>query len=148
MSAITTTVDVDRPVEDVFAYATDPMRFAEWQEGVVEGHMDHAGEPTVGSHCYTTRRIGGSNRPSTSEVHHIDPPHAWGVRGIDGPIRAIVDLSVEPLSGSRSRLTISVDFTGHGIGKILVPLIVRPEARKEMPRNLAALKRRIESGRP
>jgi hypothetical protein len=80
-------------------------------------------------------------------VHHIDPPHTWGVRGIDGPIRAIVDLTVEPLSSGTSRLTISVDFTGHGIGKILVPLIVRPEARKEMPRNLGTLKQRIESSR-
>ena len=53
---------------------------------------------------------------------------------------------VEPLSDVRSRLTISVDFTGHGIGKILVPLMVRREARKEMPGNMAALKRRMEAG--
>jgi hypothetical protein len=45
-----------------------------------------------------------------------------------------------------SRRTISVDFTGHGIGKILVPLMVRREARKEMPGNMAALKQKIEAG--
>jgi hypothetical protein len=50
------------------------------------------------------------------------------------------------VTGSRSRPTNSVDFTGHGIGKILVPLMVRPEARKEMPGNLAALKQRTEAG--
>jgi hypothetical protein len=66
------------------------------------------------------------------------------VRGTDGPIRAAVDVLVEPLAGDRSRLTISVDFTGYGIGKILVPLMVRREARKEMPENMAALKRLIE----
>jgi hypothetical protein len=49
------------------------------------------------------------------------------------------------VAGFRSRLTISVDFTGHGIGKILVPLIVRREARKEMPANMAALKQLIET---
>ena len=76
----------------------------------------------------------------------IDPPRAWGVRGTDGPIQATVDVLVEPLAGSRSRLTISVDFTGHGIGKILVPLVVRREARKEMPGNMAALKQRMEAG--
>jgi hypothetical protein len=31
------------------------------------------------------------------------------------------------------------------IGKILVPLAVRREARKEMPANVAALKRNLES---
>ena len=61
---------------------------------------------------------------------------------VDRP--AIVDVTVASLSADRSQLTISVDFTGHGIGKILVPLIVRREAAKEMPTNLAALKRRLE----
>jgi hypothetical protein len=75
----------------------------------------------------------------------IDPPWTWSVRGIDGPIRAAVDVVVEPVTGSRSRLTISVDFTGHGIGKVLVPLMVRREARKEMPENMAALKQLIEA---
>ena len=31
---------------------------------------------------------------------------------------------------SSIRLTIAVDFTGHGIGKLLVPLVVRGDARK------------------
>ena len=146
MPPITTTIDVDRPAEEVFAYATDPSRFHEWQQGVVEGHMDHIGLPAVGSHCYTTRRIGGANRQSMSEVTHVDPPTSWGVRGIDGPIRATVDLTVEPVSRDRSRLTIAVDFTGHGIGKLLVPLAVRPQARKEMPKNLDTLKQQMESG--
>ena len=100
----------------------------------------------LGAKCVTTRRIGGANRPSTSELTHIDPPRAWGVRGTDGPIRAAVEVLVEPVTGSRSRLTISVDFTGHGIGKILVPLMVRRQARKEMPANMAALKQKMEAG--
>jgi hypothetical protein len=42
-------------------------------------------------------------------------------------------------------LTISVDFEGHGVSKILVPLIVQREARKEMPTNVVTLKTRLES---
>jgi uncharacterized protein YndB with AHSA1/START domain len=150
MPPIVTSAEIDRPAVEVFAYATDPTRFREWQKGVVDGHLDGPGDgtqaPAVGAKCVTTRRIGGANRPSTSELVHIDPPRTWGVRGIDGPIRAVVDVVVEPVTDSRSRLTISVDFTGHGIGKILVPLMVRPEARKEMPDNMAALKHKMEAG--
>ena len=149
MPPIVTSAEIERPAAEVFAYATDPTRFSERQQGVVEGHMDGPADgtqsPSVGAKCVTTRRIGGANRPSTSELVHLDPPRAWGVRGIDGPIRATVDVVVEPVTDSRSRLTISVDFTGHGIGKVLVPLMVRREARKEMPDNLAALKRMIEA---
>jgi hypothetical protein len=144
MPPITTSIEVDRSAEDVFAYATDPTHFHEWQQGVIDGHLDQPGTPSVGTRCLTTRRIGGANRASTSEITYINPPKTWGVRGIDGPIRAIVDLTVERLTAHRSRLTITVDFEGHGIGKLLVPLIVRPETRKEMPTNLATLKQHLE----
>jgi hypothetical protein len=149
MPPIVTSAEIGRPATEVFAYATDPSRFSEWQKGVVDGHMDgpaNGSTPAVGAKCVTTRRIGGANRPSTAELVNFDPPKTWGVRGIDGPIRAAVDVLVEPVTGSRSRLTISVDFAGHGIGKILVPLMVRREARKEMPDNMAALKQRMEAG--
>jgi hypothetical protein len=149
MPPIVASAEIERPAAEVFAYATDPTRFSERQKGVVDGHMDVAGNgtqaPAAGAKCVTTRRIGGTNRASTSELVHVDPPWAWGVRGTDGPIRAAVDVLVEPVTGSRSRLTISVDFTGQGIGKILVPLMVRPEARNEMPGNLAMLKHKMEA---
>jgi uncharacterized protein YndB with AHSA1/START domain len=150
MTPIVNSTEIDRPAAEVFAYATDPARFREWQKGVVDGHMDGPANgthvPAVGAKCVTTRRIGRANRPSTSELVYIDPPRAWGVRGTDGPIRAAVDVLVEPVTDSRTRLTISVDLTGHGIGKILVPLIVRREAHKEMPANMAALRQRMEAG--
>jgi hypothetical protein len=143
-SPIITTTEVAKPATQVFTYATDPTRFHEWQEGVVDGHLDKPGPPQPGAKCLTIRRIGWANRAVTSELTHIDPPRTWGVRGIDGPIRATVDLTVDSLTETHARLTIAVDFEGHGIGKVLVPLVVRPQARKEMPRNLATLKRRIE----
>jgi hypothetical protein len=43
-------------------------------------------------------------------------------------------------------VTIALDFEGHGIGKLLIPLVVRRQARTEMPRNLQKLKERLESG--
>ena len=60
MSAIVTSTEVERPAADVFAYATDPTRFRDWQKGVVDGRMDgpadEAGSPTAGSKCLTTQR--------------------------------------------------------------------------------------------
>jgi Polyketide cyclase / dehydrase and lipid transport len=139
---------VDRPAAEVFAYTTDPTRFREWQQDVIDARLEQPGPPRVGAKCLTTRRIGGANRTVTSELTHIDPPRTWGVQGIDGPIRATVDVTVEPLTETSSRLTIAVDFEGHGLGKLLVPLIVRRQADKEMPANVEALKRRVEAQQP
>jgi hypothetical protein len=143
MAPVTSSIEVDRGAAEVFTYATDPSRFHEWQKGVIAGHLDTQDEPSVGARCITTRRIGFAARPITSEITRFDPPKWWGIKGIDGPIRARVDVTVEALTDCRSRLTITIDFEGHGIGRILVPLFVVPEARKEMPENLAKLRRQL-----
>jgi Polyketide cyclase / dehydrase and lipid transport len=141
----TTSIEIDRSAGDVFAYVTDPTQFHQWQLGVVSGAMVEPGTPTVGSHCTMTRRIGGADRASTSVVTKMNPPTSWAVHGIDGPIRALVDATVQTLDDARSRVSIDVDFEGHGIGKLLVRLVVRRQAAKEMPANLARLKDRLES---
>src|SRR5579871_2618272 len=117
----------------------------EWQQGCVSGHMD-APTTRVGSKCATIRSIGGREREVTTEITEYDPPRRWADRGIDGPIRAIVAVTVQPVGdGARSQLTIDLDFAGHGIGRLLVPLVVRRQAAKEMPENMQRLRRRLES---
>lgn len=120
----------------------------EWQEGCVSGRLD--GVPTrVGSRCTTVRRIGGRESEVTIEITEYDPPHRWADRGSSGPIRAIVRVAVEPLADvARSRVMIELDFTGHGIGRLLVPLVVRRQAAAEMPGNMERLKQRLEAGAP
>jgi len=94
-----------------------------------------------------TRRVGPRERAMTMELTELNRPSSWAVRGIDGPVRGIVKGTIEPLGdGDRSRVTIALDFEGHGIGRLLVPLIVRRQARTEMPGNLQRLKARLESG--
>jgi uncharacterized protein YndB with AHSA1/START domain len=145
MAPISTSIEIARPAEEVFAYVTDPSSFPEWQQGVVSGRIDSA-TTRVGSRCTTVRRIGGREREVITEITECDPPHRWADRGIEGPIRAIVAVTVEPLADrSRSRVTIEVDFTGHGIGKVLVPLVVRRQAARENPENMRRLKQRLEA---
>jgi uncharacterized protein YndB with AHSA1/START domain len=145
MAPIIASVEVARPAEDAFAYVTDPSTMREWQQGVVSGHMDGA-TTRVGSRCTTVRRIGGRERTVITEITEWEPPHRWADRGIDGPIRAMVGVTVEQLADrSRSRVTIDVDFTGHGIGKVLVPLVVRRQAASEMPENMKRLKEQLQA---
>jgi hypothetical protein len=147
MAPIISTIEIARPAEEAFFYVIDPSRMHEWQKGMASGgHMD--GTPVhVGSRCTTTRKIGGAEREVVTEITEYDPPRRWADHGIEGPIRAVVSVEVEPLADeTRSRVKIVVDFEGHGIGKLLVPLIVRPGARREMPSNMQRLKQQLESG--
>jgi hypothetical protein len=58
MSPITSHIEIARPAEDVFAYATDPSRFSEWQDDVVSARIEAGQAPDVGSRFTTIRRIG------------------------------------------------------------------------------------------
>jgi len=146
MGSIVSQVEIARAPEEVFDYVIDPARFTEWQENVIGAGMDER-PTTVGSKCMTKRRIGGGEREFASEVTVMDPPRAWAVQGINGPIRSRVNVTVEPVAGREaSTVTIDLDFEGHGIGKVLVPLLVKPQSRKEMQRNMARLKDRLEAG--
>jgi uncharacterized protein YndB with AHSA1/START domain len=146
VAPIVTSAEIARPPEVVFSYVTDPSRLAEWQESVVSTRVEGSGPPGVGSRVTQTRRIGRGERTMTSEITEISPPTSWAVRGVDGPVRGMVKGTVEPLDdGARSRVTIELAFEGHGIGKLLVPLVVRRQARKQMPTNMQNLKDRLES---
>ena len=147
MAAIVESIEIQRRPEDVFSYLTDPSHLAEWQEGVVTARLESDGPLGQGSRVTQTRRIGRGERTMTSELTEYDPPRRFAFRGIDGPVRAVGRGTVEPLEdGARSRVTIELDFEGHGIGKLLVPLVIRRQARNELPRDQRKMKERLESG--
>jgi uncharacterized protein YndB with AHSA1/START domain len=146
MAPIVTSTEIARSPDEVFRYVTDPSRLAEWQESVVSSRTEESGPPRVGTRVVQTRRMGPREATMTSELTEITPPTSWRVRGVDGPVRGMVKGTVEPLEeGARSRVTIELDFEGHGIGKLLVPLVVRRQAQRQMPNNMRMLKERLES---
>ncbi|MBQ0892325.1 SRPBCC family protein [Micromonospora sp. U56] len=146
MTAAVSTIDIDRPPDEMFAYVTDPTRFAEWQHDVVGVRLESGGPVGLGTRFTTTRRIGGVERTMTQEVTEDSRPGRWAVHGVDGPIRPSVTVTVEPLDeGARSRVTFALDFAGHGVGVPLVPM-VRRLAAKGAPASYRHLKERLETG--
>jgi uncharacterized protein YndB with AHSA1/START domain len=138
MEPMVSTIEIGCPPERVFAYATDPVRFPEWQPDVVGVRM------LDGTRFVTTRRIRGTERTMTQQIVRNDPPDVWAARGIDGPIRPHATIAIEPADGGRgSRVTFTLDFTGHGIGVPLLPL-VRRQARNAAPGSYRRLKELLE----
>jgi uncharacterized protein YndB with AHSA1/START domain len=143
MSAIVATIDISRRPEDVFAYVADLARFPEWQDDVVSVRGE--GDTPVGSKAVVTRRVGPRKLPMTEEVVELNPPRSWTVRAASGPLVGIAQGTIEPLDfGRRSRVTIAFDFEAHGIGKLLVAFLIRPQVSRRLPRNEQKLKRVLE----
>ncbi|SNX64337.1 polyketide cyclase/dehydrase/lipid transport protein [Streptomyces sp. TLI_55] len=145
MPAIREVIDVDRSPEDVYAYITDPSHLPEWQLSAVKAEPLDEGPIQPGSRVRVTRRIGNREIPMNVEFDALVPPRSWDLHGISGPVRPRTHGEIEPLDGGRrSRVTIEIDFEGHGIGRALVPLVVRPQVRKELPRDEQLLKECLE----
>ena len=145
MPAIVHSIEIDRPPEKVFSYVTDPARFAEWQYDVLSVRLEGSRPPRVGSRFTTIRRIGRAERTMTQEITEINPSTSWAAHGVAGPIRPSANITVEPLNDcTRSRVTVALDFKGHGIGVPLVP-VIRQIAAKGAPRSYQNLKKRLEN---
>jgi uncharacterized protein YndB with AHSA1/START domain len=145
MAPMVHSVEIERRREDVFAYVTDPARFPEWQEAVVRASPQGGGPLQRGSRFSLTRRMGKREQTMTSELTDYSPPESYAFRVVDGPVRAFGKGRLEALGDERTRFTFELDFEGHGIGKLLVPLFVRRQAAKELPESHANLKKQLES---
>ena len=145
MSGFHEEIDVDRSPEDVWAYVIDPSNLPEWQASAISAEQLDEGPLGLGSRVRVTRHLGRREIPMTMEVTEFDPPRSWGMRGIDGPVRGRVHGEITPFDeGRRSHVSMDLDFEGHGIGKVLIPLMVRPQVRKELPHNERLLKQHLE----
>jgi uncharacterized membrane protein len=146
MAPISESIEINRRPEEVFAYLDDVERHGEWQEQIVDVQPQGDQPMGVGKRVRETRRVPGGNRSMTYEITEHDPPRQSSFRVLDGPIRAVGTVSIEPLGdGSRSRLTLTIDFQGHGLaGKVLLP-VAKGQARKQIPKDQAKMKALLES---
>jgi carbon monoxide dehydrogenase subunit G len=147
MAEIVESIDISRRPGDVFAYAADFSHFPEWQGGVVSVRRENDGPVAVGSRAIVTRQAGPRELVRTEEITDLNPPRTWTVHGGGGPLIAIAKVTIEPLdAGQRSRVTMALDFKAHGIGRLLLPIVVRRQARKQLPKNQQRLKEVLERG--
>ena len=145
MAAITQSVEIGRKPEDVFAYLSELSRHGEWQEDIVSVTSVTDGLTRVGSRVTEVRRAGGREVTGTYEITEWDAPRRFGFRGIDGPVRPVGRGTLEPV-GEGTRLTLELDFEGHGLGGKLIAPLARSHARKQVPKDQQNLKKRLESG--
>jgi uncharacterized protein YndB with AHSA1/START domain len=145
---IDSSVEINRPPAEVFAYLDEVERHGEWQPDIVSSKKETEGPVGVGTRVTDMRRVGpGGPRPIGYQITEHEPPRKVAFRGVNGPVRPEGTVTIEPLDdGTRSRVSIRFDLVGHGLlGKVFVPM-ARRQAARTIPRDNENLKRRLESG--
>lgn len=147
MPPIVESIEIARAPRDVFAYLDQLDRHGEWQAAIVGTTNISAGPVRVGTRATDRRRVpGGMKVNATYEIVEHDPPRRVSFQVVNGPVRPAGTVTIEGLDDqTRSRLTLEIDFHGHGIGKLLAPMAQR-QARNEVPGDQLRLKQRLEAG--
>ena len=122
MAPLVNTVEIDRTPEDVFAYVTDPTRFTEWQDSVVSASVPGSEPMHTGSRFEMTRKMGSREQTMTSEITEYVPSSSYAFQVIDGK---------------------ALGWLGNVF--VVVPLVVRRNAAKELPATHVKLKERLEA---
>jgi uncharacterized protein YndB with AHSA1/START domain len=140
------TVDIDRPVDEVFAFVADPANFPSWAGALVkESRQTSAGPVGVGTTFTQVNMLMGRRFVSEMRVVTHDPPYRYEYVTTAGPIRFAGHYTFAP-TGSGTRFT-SVDQSQiSGWLRYLQPLL-QPFAQHQIKVNLSKLKAVIE-GRP
>jgi uncharacterized protein YndB with AHSA1/START domain len=144
MIDITIETRIDRPVREVFAYATDPAKLATWQTNTVSVEQEGDGPVGVGTRLREVHSApGGREIPTLLEVSRYRPDEAFELRMLDGPVPIHAELTFAP-SGRGTLLRFRSFGQPTGAMRLLQPLL-RHSLRKQFAAHCGALKRVLET---
>jgi carbon monoxide dehydrogenase subunit G len=137
-------VDIDRPVHEVWEYLIEPENVPEWQSSALSSHKLSKGSVGVGTHLEDERRFLGRRAVSEVEVTEFEPERLFTLHGISGPVRFTVRHRFSE-QGGRTRLDVEAEADpGHGISRLARPMIERAAAH-ELKGDFSRLKTILEA---
>jgi uncharacterized membrane protein len=147
MAAIVSSVTINRSQGDVWAYMDDLERHHEWQGQIQSTEVLTDGPVGVGTRAAEMRKMPlGPAQKMTYEITAYDAPRTITFQFVDGPVRPIGTVTAEAIGDAQTRVTVELNVVGHGIGRLLAPL-VRRSAAKDVPADQQRLKERLEGAR-
>ena len=87
MATFTVTTFINRPLQEVFDFMTNPANFAQWQSGTKSAKWASEGPVGVGSIFHSVGQLLGREMKMDLEITQWDPPNVWGIKGGSGPMK-------------------------------------------------------------
>jgi len=142
MPSATRTIQISRPVSDVFAFFTEPANDPKWRPQVAE--ISAQGAPAVGNTVHQVIAAGPRKVPADIKITTYDPGAAYGLEVIAGPVRPKGTMTFADRNGT-TEVTFSLSAELSGVKKLLMGKMVQKSMDGEMA-NLHSAKRIIEAG--
>jgi uncharacterized protein YndB with AHSA1/START domain len=141
--AFETDVRINRPIEEVFAYVSDPLNFPRWNSAVKAVRKTSVGEDGVASTYSMERELPTGRAINELEVVASEPPRHFAIRTTAGPTPFLYRYQFSAENGETViNLDAQVELEG---AAAFLPQLARRLVKKGVNDNLATLKQILEA---
>ena len=145
MITFQTSIDIERPIEEVFAYVSDPGNLPSWNSAVRDVRATR-GAKGIGSTYEMRRQLPTGSVTNQLEIVACEQPLEFAIRTTAGPTPFLYRYR---FAAENDKTILELD--GHveldGIAKVM-PQLARNAVKRGVDDNLATLKLLLEEGRP
>jgi uncharacterized membrane protein len=145
MVRIAQSIEVERPIEEVFAFVTRFENLPRWEAGILEAGQLAPGPLGVGVRGRDVRQFLGRRTETTYEVTEHELPRRFAVRSLSGPVSVRASYTFEPV-GAGTHVRSVAELALGGPVRLLAPLVTRVMQRQHA-KDLRRLKAVLEAGR-
>lgn len=122
MVDVSTSITINRPVEDVFAYVTDVTNDPEWHTDALEARKTTEGPIGLGTRWHVRFKPSMGISEGDMDVTAFEPNRMEVMHGQLGPMEPTLTYLFEPANGG-TRLTRRVQIKVSGWMKVMTPLM-------------------------
>ena len=141
------TIHVDRPVDEVFDFISDPAKMPLWVRYVAEAEWTKDAEPRVGANYGVKYTYGARDSDITMEVTELNRPTRFAYMTVKGPYPIRVTYTLAP-EGRGTRFTYFQDAQSDslitGIMFALLGFLLKYPTRGLLRKNSERMKAAIE----
>jgi uncharacterized protein YndB with AHSA1/START domain len=142
---VVTEIDIERPREEVAAYAADPDNATAWYENIDAVEWKSPRPLAVGSQVAFVARFLGRRLAYTYEIAELVPGERLVMRTSDGPFPMETSYAWQDAAGGGTRMTLRNRGEPAGFARAATPLVaaaMRRANRKDLARLKASLEAR------
>ena len=137
-------IDIDRPVEEVAAYAADPSNVTEWYVNIESVEWKTEPPLRVGSRVAFVAKFLGRTLAYTYEFVEFEPGTRLVMRTSEGPFPMETTYTWETSGDGATRMTLRNRGNPAGFSKLVAPFMASA-IRRNTRKDLAKLKEILES---
>ncbi|MEE9163867.1 MAG: SRPBCC family protein [Thermoplasmata archaeon] len=135
-------VVINRPVEEVFAYSSNPENYVKWEVHCRGSEITSEGPLGVGTTFTDEVQFLGRRIKQIFEITEYEPNRKVSFKSISGPMGATGSFTYESVEGG-TKVTVVGESDPRGLWRLIKPIMAR-EGKKEWESSLATLKDLLE----